>query len=787
MIHAATNLRSLLLLPSLILTSAPVAVADDVTHGESSLSFVNEIVPILTRYGCNSGGCHGKLAGQNGFRLSLRGYAADADYEALTRTASGRLLSLAKPDDSLLIQKACGLLPHGGGKRFDIQSDAAKMLIRWIAAGANGPLANEPAIERIEMTPEAATLTIDESRSLTVHAVDSNGDRRDVTWLTQFASSDGGVLRVSDDGKIQALQHGEAVVRAAFLGQVAVATFTMPYATPLTPEWYALRNNAVDDEVFARLALLRIEPSPLCNDATFIRRAYLDTIGTLPEPAEIHAFLADASQKKRETLIDQLLQRPEFVDYWALQLGDLLQNRKERDHDVRGTKGVRLFHHWLRQQLMTGRSWRDIATDVLLAEGSVDANPPVGYFIVTVGEKASEESEVADSVAQAFLGTRIGCARCHNHPLEKYTQDDYYHFVSFFSRVTLDRQKPEEAATALQVGTRHMQNLTKQRDQQTSKLAELKAAANAQEIEQAEKQIAELQKQIEAARLSPVEVRQPRTGQHLKPRPLDRAELEIASGEDPRQTLVAWMTNPSNAQFSGAMVNRLWKHFLGVGLVEPVDDLRITNPPSNRGLWTLLNHEFVNSSYDLRHLMRLILNSRTYQLSSETRPSNITDYRFYSHSYARRLPAEVLLDAICSATGEPEQFASYPLGVRAIQVPDPGTDSYFLTLFGRSERTTACACERSGDVTLPQLLHIQNSDGLFAKLKSSTGRLEQLLNNEPDNMKVAESIYLATVSRLPTAAERELILGSFNNADRREVLQDLFWALLNSKEFAFQH
>lgn len=787
MIHAATKLGALLLLPGLILAMEPVAQADDVSNGESSLLFVNDIVPILTRYGCNSGGCHGKLAGQNGFRLSLRGYATDADHEALTRTASGRILSLAKPDDSLLIQKAGGLLPHGGGKRFDIESAAAKTLIRWIAAGANGPQANEPAIERIEMSPEAATLAIDESRPLAVHAVYSNGDRRDVTWLTQFASSDGGILTVSDDGNIQALQHGEAVVRAAFQGQVAVATFTMPFATPLTPEWYASRNNAVDDEVYSRLALLRIEPSPVCSDATFIRRAFLDTIGTLPEPAEVQAFLADPSPKKREAMVDELLQRPEFADYWALQLGDLFQNRKERDHDVRGTKGVRRFHQWLRQQLMAGRSWREIASDVLLAEGSVEANPAVGYFIVTVGEKASEESEVADSVAQAFLGTRIGCARCHNHPLEKYTQDDYFHFVSFFSRVTLDRQSPEEAATTLRVGTRHMQNLTKQLNQQTSKLEELKSAGNATEIEQAEKQIADVQQQIESARLSPVEIRQPRTGQNLKPRPLDRAELQIANGDDPRRALVSWMTDPSNEHFSGAMVNRLWKHFLRVGLVEPVDDLRITNPPSNRALWSLLNDEFVNSNYDLRHIMRLILNSRTYQLSADTRPSNVTDHRFYSHCYARRLPAEVLLDAICSATGEPEPFAGYPLGVRAIQVPDPGTDSYFLTLFGRSARTTACACERSGDVTLPQLLHLQNSDGLFAKLKSSTGRLEQLLNDEPDNMKVAESIYLATVSRLPTATERDLILGSFDNADRREVMQDLFWALLNSKEFAFQH
>jgi len=284
-----------------------------------------------------------------------------------------------------------------------------------------------------------------------------------------------------------------------------------------------------------------------------------------------------------------------------------------------------------------------------------------------------------------------------------------------------------------------------------------------------------------------VETRQPRTGQQLKAQPLDRSVLESPPGEDPRKPLVRWMTDPQNEQFSGAMVNRMWKHFFAVGLVEPVDDLRATNPPSNRELWTYLNQEFVSHNYDLRHVMRLVMNSRAYQLSSETRPSNFRDDRFYSHHYARRLPAEVLLDAICFATGDPEQFPSYPLGVRAIQVPDPGTDSYFLTLFGRSERTTACACERSGDVTLPQLLHLQNSDGLSNKLKISTGRLEQLLAAQTDNDRVVDELYLSTVSRWPTDTEREVVRQTLAGADRREVFQDLFWALLNSKEFAFQH
>jgi hypothetical protein len=765
-----------------------LAVATSRAAAESSPSFINDVIPVLTRFGCNTGGCHGKLAGKNGFRLSLRGYAPDLDYETIVREARGRRINPAAPENSLLIRKATGRTPHGGGQRFVAGSAAERILVDWITAGASDSPPDEPRPLRIEIEPTVATLSVGESQPLRVTVVYDNKQRRDVTWLTQFASSDSGMLDVNDRGQVKAVRNGEAVVRATFHGQVEIATLTIPYDATTDPQWYAARNNAVDDHVFAKLAALRIEPSQLCDEATFMRRAYLDAIGTLPTPAEVQAFLSDTKADKRSRLVDQLLKRPEFVDFWALQLGDLLQNRKERDHDVRGSKGVRAMHQWLRQQLVNGRSWRDIATAVLLAEGSCDQNPAVGYYIVTVGEKSADQSEVADSVAQAFLGIRIGCARCHNHPLEKYTQDDFYHFAAFFSRVALDRKKPEEAATRLVVGTRHMLNLQRQIVQQQQKLSQLQTAGGDRKpIDEATKRIADLKKQIESARQAKVETRQPRTGHNLKPRPLDRSTLKIAAGQDPRIPLVRWMTDPANENFSGAMVNRLWKHFLGVGLVEPVDDLRATNPPSNRELWKLLNREFVASGYDLRHMMRFIMNSRTYQLSSETRPANFRDDRLYSHFYARRLPAEVLLDAICDATGEPEAFPGYPLGVRAIQVPDPAADSYFLTLFGRSERTTACACERSGDVTLPQLLHLQNSDGMYRKLKAPTGRLTKLLAEQPDNNRVIRQLYLSALSRPPTGQEREVIAKLLKDVDRDESLLDVFWALLNSKEFAFQH
>jgi hypothetical protein len=529
---------------------------------------------------------------------------------------------------------------------------------------------------------------------------------------------------------------------------VAVGGVTAPYENPVDPARYAPRNNFIDVYVFNKLAALRIEPSDLSGDAEFLRRASLDATGVLPTPDEVRAFLADHRPDKRDRLIEHLLSRPEFVDYWALQLGDLFQNRRERDHDVRGTQGVQAFHAWVRKQVAANRPWDELARDVLTAGGSTADSPAVGYFIVTVGEhREAERSEVAGAVAQAFLGTRIGCAQCHNHPLEKYTQDDYYHFAGFFARVHLKRQDPKKGPTTLLVAGH---------DGKPGK--------------------------------DPVGVVQPRTGRFLPPRPLDRSPVAVGPGEDPRVKLAGWMTDPKNEYFSGAMVNRLWKHFLGAGLVEPVDDLRASNPPSNPELWQALNREFVGHRFDLKHLVRLILNSRTYQLSSATRPGNEKDARFYSHYYARRLPAEVLLDALSRSTGVPEQFPGYPAGLRATQLPDPGLKSYFLSLFGRSERVTACACERNGEVTMQQLLHLQNGDSVVQKIRSGDGRLARLLKSGRPDAEVIEELFLATLSRPPSEASRAAVRQALaEGGSKEEVFRDLFWALLNAKEFSFNH
>ncbi len=731
----------------LLASVALALLAPALLHAEPP-SFTHDVVPLFTRLGCNQGSCHGKNAGQNGFRLSLRGYAPEMDHVSLTREFAARRVDTAVPERSLLLLKALGKAPHEGGKLIREGSPEHELLLDWIVAGCPGPKKDEPTVQALSIHPGDRTLAKGQTQQLTVTAEFGDGTKRDVTWLARFDSNDLGVAQVSPSGLVRVVREGETAIRASFESLVAVVVVTAPNETPVRPEAFAAGNNFVDGHVFRKLRALNIEPSELCDDATFLRRASLDTLGVLPTPDEVRQFLADSRPDKRARLVESLLERPEFVDFWALQLGDLFQNRKERDHDVRGAKGVRDFHDWIRRQVAANRPWDEFAREVITAAGKTSESPAVGYYVVTVGEnREAQKSEVVGSVAQAFLGTRIGCAQCHNHPLERYTQDDYYHFAAFFSRVKLERKEPNKGPTVLAVGAP---------DPNQNR--------------------------------SPVGVTQPRTGQFLKPQPLDRSPVDVKPGDDPRVALAAWMTDPKNESFSGAMVNRLWKHFLGVGLVEPVDDLRASNPPSNPELWKALSEEFVGHKFDLKHLMRVILNSRTYQLSSATKPGNATDARFFSHSYARRLPAEVLLDAVCQSTGVPENFPGYPVGVRAVQLPDPGVRSYFLTLFGRSERVTACACERNGEVTLPQLLHLNNGASVTEKVQSGEGRLASLIKAGTPDDKVVEELFLATLSRPPRKAELEVIKGDLGRAENREeFLRDLFWALLNSKDYAFNH
>ena len=762
-------------------------------------SFRQDVLPLLTKAGCNAGGCHGKLAGQNGFRLSLRGFAADWDYDWITKDVNGRRVNYAFPEQSLLVEKASGGVVHEGGTRFRAGSREWQMLVDWIAARAPGPQREEPDAERLEIAAGPRALKPGETQQLVVKARYADGHERDVTWLAQFFSNDENVLKVKPNGLVKAVRPGEGVVRVHFQTLVAVARFTTPFENDVADSDFTTARNALDGPIFKKLADLRIPPSPDAGDEAFIRRAFLDTIGTLPTPAEVAAFAADGAQDKRERLADGLLARPEWLDFWTLQLADILQNRRERDHDVRGTKGVRSFHAWLRGQLADGKSWADISRAVLLARGDVVAQPAVGYFTTVVGEKERvEESELPDSVAQSFLGTRIGCARCHNHPLERYTQDDFYHFAAFFGKVSLKRVKPESGATELVTMTRDEREAEKRFDEARAKLAAIASAEFstsgkmtpeeiAKQTEERARKVAEAVRQVAEQRAKPPEAFQPRTNARLAPQALDRALWKAEPGRDAREQFVEWMLG--SEQFSGAMVNRIWKQFFGTGLVEPVDDLRPSNPPTNGEAWTLLNTEFRKANFDLRHIMRLILTSRAYALSSQTQPGNETETRFYSHYYARRLPAEVLSDAIATATGVPTKYDGYPLGLRAIQLPDAQVGSYFLSLFGRSDRVTACACERKGEVTLPQLLHLHNGDDMQRQITAGDGRLAAILK-EPDNRVAVDVLFEFTMQRKATDAEFAAVqpqLASNSPEQRTAAFTDLFWALLNTKEFAFNH
>ncbi len=778
-----SRLLTRIVLAGLMIGGSSLVGADE---GKTIPSFQRDVLPVLTKSGCNLGGCHGKMEGQNGFRLSLRGYAAEWDHEWITQEVNGRRIDFAFPEKSLLVEKASGGVMHEGGTRFRKGSRAWQTMVDWIAARAPGPVADEPMPVALVVTPGGSTLQPGGKLTLKVLAREADGRTADVTWLAQFFSNDEALLRVTPEGEITAHGYGEASVRVHFLNLVQVVSCTMPYPHEVAPEVYAERRSVVDGPVFSKLQQLRLPPAEDCSDAEFVRRAFLDTIGMLPTPEEVTAFTNDRSSGKRAALADHLLARPEWLDYWTLQLADVLQNRRERDHDVRGVKGVRAFHAWLRGQLAAGAGWDRISREILTATGDVRGRPEIGYFITVIGtQREVEKSELPDSVAQSFLGTRIGCARCHNHPLERYTQDDFYHFAAFFGRTSLERENPQKGGSRLVVQSREETEQAKRLAGAVKNLREAEDAnKSGAEQDDLRRQVTEQEKRLEELQSRPPQVNQPRTNRAVAARALDGSTPEFAKGADPRTAFAGWAIG--SPEFAGAMVNRLWRHFFATGLVEPVDDLRASNPPSNEELWQLLGSEFRSHGYDLRHIMRLILTSRAYQLSAATRPENETDQRFFSHYYVRRLPAEVMLDALAAATGVPDEFPGYPTGLRAVQLPDTGVASYFLTLFGRSDRVTACACERKGEVTLPQLLNLRNGDELQRQLTHKQGRLAALLEN-PDDNAVLDSLYLTCLARPPSEAERALFHSQLGSDPRDVVFRDLFWALLNTKDFTFNH
>jgi hypothetical protein len=712
-------------------------------------SFRNHVEPTLTRFGCNSGACHGALAGKGGFKLSLRGYDPEADHFAVTRQALARRVDAQRPADSLLLKKATRALPHGGGTRFDDGSDPHQLLLEWVAAGAVGPTDGEPTLDRLEVYPKAALLKPKQTTRLVVRAVYSDGTTADVTGWAKFVSSEEQVAAVDEDGKVTVAGPGEAGISALFGTRVATATVTSPFpnVVPEAAFTQARTANFVDDHVLRKLRLLNLQPAPDCTDAEFVRRAFLDACGVLPTPAEVETFLADKSADKRSKLVEMLLERPEYVDYWAHKWSDLLlvSSRKLPQ------PAMWAFYRMVRRSVADNQPWDRFARDVLTASGSNLTHGGGSYFVIH-----KDVSDLVESTAVTFLGTAITCARCHNHPLEKWTQDEYWAMANLFGRVGLKN------------GSRPNETIVQS--------------------------------------FPEGEVLHLRRGVPMPPKPLDGKPLPLDSPTNRRQYLADWLTAPDNPFFAKAIVNRVWRNYLGRGLVEAEDDVRETNPATNPELLDALTKDFVKHGFDLKHLMRTILNSATYQRSSVPLPGNAADDRFYSRYLVRRLSAEVLLDAYSDVTAVPTPFnqlslgptggvagANYPVGTRAMQLPDSLLVSGFLDAFGRAERELTCSCEKTTDASVAQALHLNNGKTLNEKLRDPKSRLSQWLAGKATDAEVIDRVFRLGLSRPPTAAERKRFEAAVAAAAkdgpqaRREALEDVFWAVLTGKEFLFNH
>jgi len=714
-------------------------------------TFRNHVLPVLSKAGCNSGACHGAVAGKGGFRLSLGGYSPEQDYQRITREALGRRVELADPARSLLLTKPTTAVKHKGGKKLDANSRDYRVLAEWIAHGGSAPLADDAHLQKLEVLPEISSLRKGDKLSLLVRAFYSDGRVEDVTDWVKFSSANEAVARVDNTGHVSVIGSGEGAITAWFSSQIVIARVTVPYPNTVPAQVFAEapRRNFIDDLTLEQLQRLQLKPSPRADDAEFLRRASLDTIGTLPKPEDVRAFLADASLDKRERLIEDLLSRSEFVDYWSYKWSDMLlvNGRLLRP------EAVKAYYQWIRGQVEANTPWDEFVREVVTSKGGSLENGATNFYAVH-----QDPETMAENVSQAFLSLSIQCAKCHNHPLEKWTNDQYYGFANLFSRV---RAKGWGGGTRAGDGMRTLY--------------------------------------VE----SRGELIQPGRGKPQPPAPLDGAPMAFDEDGDRREYLAKWLTAPENPYFSRAIANRVWANFLGVGLVESVDDLRVSNPASNEKLLSALADYLVKQNFDLKALMRVILNSETYQRASVTLPENETETRFYSRYYPRRLMAEVLHDAVVQITDVPTAFDQvafaggdkqattfYEKGTRAIQLYDSAIESYFLQTFGRNERAITCECERSNEPSMVQVLHLSNGDTVNQKLSDPASRITEMVKRKVPDTQAVEDAFLWCLSRYPKEEERRqyvALLAETPAADRRLALEDLYWSLITSREFLFQH
>jgi hypothetical protein len=717
-------------------TTARAAEFDDPARAESqpaakSLHFVNDVLPVLTRYGCNSGGCHGRAVGQNGFKLSLFGFDPAADFAAIAEDGLARRVSWTAPEESLLLRKASGQVPHGGGVRFDPASSPYRLLSQWIAEGTPWGDENAPTLTAIEVEPAERTAAGGTTGRLRVIARFSDGSHREVTEITEFFNQSPAQLAVSPLGEVRVLETpGEGTIAVRYQGVVTISRWIVPYRSDPPAEFYAgfAPINFVDQLVLDRWRRLGLAPSPPATDTEFLRRAFLDVIGTLPAPQEIREFLADSTPDKRERLIDRLLERPEYATFWAQKWGDILRNRQgdaaQKDNSLK-------FNEWLRASLAANMPFDQFARALIAVTGKIEEQPQMDWY----RQLNSPQNRVED-ICQVFLGMRVSCANCHNHPFERISQDDYWRFAAFFARVD-----------AMSYGT-----------VKTVAVKDEGAIVN------------------------------PRTGQEMTPRTFGGPEVPFVKGEDARQKLVDWLTAKENPYFARTLVNRLWGHYLKRGLVEPVDDQRATNPATNPALLDVLAKDFADSGYDVKRLTRTILRSRVYGLSSAPRPENAADRQNFARHYPQRLAPHVLLDAIDMATGHTTKFQQFADLTRAIQLPNEFEQNDFLDIFGRSKRDTPCVCETRLEPNLSQVLFLLFSPEVQQALSHPEGQVAQWVKSNKPTPEVVDELYLRTVSRLPAERDRQeaaaLIDGAMN---RQAAVEDLLWTLLNSKEFLLNH
>lgn len=716
--------------------ATPLAAAD------RPISFTEDVIPALTKAGCNQGACHGGQFGQGEFKLSLFGFAPEQDYPAIVRDWSQRRVSMVSPEDSLILRKAVLAVPHGGGRRMQVDSIEYETLKAWIASGAAGPVDNEPRLADITVTPAEREYQRNDGQQLSVVATYSDGSQRDVTKIARYDSLAKGIASVTRDGYVTAVGHGQAAIMVRYGGRARVSSVIHPFAEDVDLTGFQ-PHNFVDQHIKARWQKLGLLPSPLCSDAAFIRRAFLASIGTLPSPDRVDRFLTSEEPNKRTELVDELLgltgdpKRDAYIEpwsaYWTQKWGDLLRNNR----DTVGETGMWAFANWIRASLRENKPMDQFAREILLARGSIYQNGQANYYKVS-----SQPTDLAETTAQVFLGVRLQCAKCHQHPFESYSQADYYGLAAFFTRVTTKRSSAFGGFGA-------------------DTVVRLKNSGS---------------------------ISHPRTGKTVPPTPLGSPPLETITSRDLRRPLAEWMTSPENPLFARNVVNRTWGYLMGTALVEPIDDMRETNPPSNPDLLSALAADFVSTGHNLRKLMRAIMVSRVFQLSSTATDTNAGDTRFYSHYPVRRLPAEVLLDAIDVACGTQERFTGVPLGTRAIELPDPKFSSYFLDTLGRPQRIVSCECERTADPNLAQVLQLANGELVQRKLTDTQGRIARLVESKADDETALTELYLVTLSRRPAGQDIEncqKILASA--ADRRSGLEDILWALINSREFLFNH